>query len=150
MTVEPQLIDVYVASGQAQLVFVPMLDHNPRSMAASKAVYCAGEQAPASFWDMHDVMFERQNEFWAVNDIGPLLKDIAAGLALDSAAFAECYDSERYEAELDAADQARRADGIRRRPSFDITGPGLPDGRRVEGGVPFAVFQQVVGEAAGS
>jgi protein-disulfide isomerase len=149
MTVEPQLIADYVEPGQVRLVFKPVLDYNPSSQIATEAAYCAGEQNPALFWEMHDVLFSRQAEFWTAQDKVAEVQKYANELDLASDTFSACLNDHRYAELIVAQDQARRAEGIRQRPSFRIIGPGQPEGRLVSGAQPFGNFQQLIAEATG-
>jgi protein-disulfide isomerase len=148
MTVEPEIIANYVDSGQVRLVFKPVLDHNPASQIATEAAYCAGEQNPALFWEMHDVLFSQQPEFWAAPDKVAAATKYANELDLSPDTFTTCLTEHRYADQITAQDQARRAEGIRQRPSFRIIGPGQPDGRLASGAQPFSNFEQLIAEAA--
>jgi protein-disulfide isomerase len=149
MTVEPELIKTYVETGQAKLVFRPVLDHNPASQTATEIAYCAGAQDPAQFWAMHDLLFERQSEFWSNADKPALARQYAVELGLDDARFAVCMNAGEFSAQITAQDQERRAAGIRQRPSFRVVGPGQPEGRLIPGAQSFATFQELIAEAAG-
>jgi protein-disulfide isomerase len=149
MTVEPAIIADYVESGQVRLVFKPVLDYNPYSQIATEAAYCAGEQNPALFWEMHDLLFSRQAEFWSAQDKAAEAEKYANELDLSPEAFSACLNGHRYGDQIAAQDQARRDEGIRQRPTFRIIGPGQPDGRLVPGAQPFRNFEELIAEAAG-
>lgn len=150
MTVEPEIIKEYVDSGQVRLVFRPVLDFQPASQIATEAAYCAGEQKPAYFWEMHNLLFERQGRFGAGPDQAALAKEFALIFAgLDQAVFAACLDGDKFGDQIVAQDEARRAAGIRQRPSFRISGPGQPEGRLIAGAQSFSTFQKLIAAAAG-
>ena len=149
MTVEPELIANYVETGQVRMVFKPVLDHNPASQIATEAAYCAGEQNPSLFWEMHNLLYTRQGEFGAAGDkIAQSLK-YANELDLAPQPFAACMNQNRYTDQIIAQDQARRAEGIRQRPSFKISGPAQTEPRLIAGAQPFSNFQKLIAEAAG-
>ncbi len=150
LTVEPQLIETFVKTGQARLEFRPVLDFNPRSQIATEAAYCAGDQDPAHFWAMHNVLFEKQAELWAAGDVAPMVKGFAKELGLNAASFAACLDGGKFKAQVTAADTARKAEGIRLRPSFRIVGPVQPNGKLATGSQPFATFQRLIRDAGGN
>ena len=149
LTVEPKLIEAYVKTGQVRLIFRPVIDYPPRSQQAAEAAYCVGDQDPRQFWAMHDLLFERQSQLWVASDLAPLVKQLAAELRLNQADFAACLDGGAFKAAVTAADQARRAEGIRLRPSFKIVGPAQADGRLAAGAQPFETFQKLIEEARG-
>ncbi|RME48317.1 MAG: hypothetical protein D6796_06450 [Caldilineae bacterium] len=132
---EPQLKEAYVKTGQAKLVFNPILDHGDRSVQAHQAAECAAEQG--RFWALHDLLFERQGDLWR-GDIRQTIKTLAAELGLDAAQFNACIDEQRYVDSVTAQDQYRREQGIRTRPTLDI------NGQMVIGPQSFATLQNVL------
>jgi protein-disulfide isomerase len=80
---------LYVASGIARYLWVsfPNSSH-PRAWPAIEAAFCAG--AAGKFWEMHDLLFERQDEWLAVSDLNATLVSYGAGVGIDEASFAEC------------------------------------------------------------
>lgn len=143
MTVEPDLIADYVETGEVRLVFKPVLDHNPSSQIATEAAYCAGEQNSALFWEMHNLLFFNQTEFLTAEDKGALILKYADELDLAWDQFVTCMDEHHYGDRIVAQDQARRAEGVRQRPSFKITGPAQPEGRLISGAQPFDNFKAI-------
>jgi protein-disulfide isomerase len=107
-------------------------------MLAHHAAECAGAQDPLAFWRLHDVLFERQSELWQA-DVAKLT-DIASELGLDAGAFSACMDDGAVAEKVSRMDQDRRDRGIRLRPSFEV------NERRIEGAIPYTVFQQVFQE----
>lgn len=86
---------------------------------------------------------------WSANDVAPVAKRFAGELGLREADFAACLDGGKFKTEVAAADQARRNEGIRQRPSFRIVGPNLPNGKLAAGNQSFEVFQKLIVEAGG-
>jgi len=139
LRVEPELIRAYVASGEVQLAFHHVLDHGNASVLAHHAAECAGAQDAFAFWRLHDLLFERQDQLWQA-DVAALAT-LAGEIELDTAAFSTCMADPAIAEKVTRMDQARRDRGIRLRPSFDV------NGQLVEGGIPYAAFQQVLAEA---
>ncbi len=135
---EPQIIEAYVKTGKAKLVFRHILDFS-RSQAASEAAECAGEQG--RFWAMHRILYEKQREWASASNVSQTFVGYAESLSLDTIAFGRCYDSHRFAEKVKADNAAAKAGGVRTRPTFDI------NGRRVEGALPFVQFQQVIDAA---
>ena len=90
---------------------------------------------------MHDALFEQQNQFWASGE--GVIYDIVATLGLDANAMQACLADPAINEKITRMDMARRDQGVRLRPSFDV------NGRLVEGSVPYAVFQQIFAETLG-
>ena len=96
----------------------PIAQLHPNAAKAAEAGACANEQG--KFWQMHDLMFANQGQL----DV-PGLKQHAATLGLDSAAFEKCLDSGKYTAEVqkDSADGEKA--GVQSTPSFFVNGRPL-------------------------
>ena len=138
LRVEPEIIATEVAEGNVKLAFHHMLDHGDRSNLAHRSVECAGAQDPLAFWTMHDALFEQQNQFWASGE--GVIYDIVATLGLDANAMQACLADPAINEKITRMDIARRDQGVRLRPTFDV------NGRLVEGSVPYSVFQQIFAE----
>lgn len=137
MRVEPALKEQYVASSQVRLAFGPVVDLGPGSLSSQIAAQCAGQQAPLNFWRRHDALFENQSAIYGA-PATDFYVDLASGLGMDGAALRACMENPETAVKVTRLDQARRAAGIRQRPSFDI------NGQIVAGGLPLAQFQQVI------
>jgi protein-disulfide isomerase len=114
----------------------PILQLHPQAGKAAEAGACANEQG--KFWPMHDLMFANQQSLDAAS-----LKQHAATLGLDAAAFEKCLDSGKNTAEWqkDSAD-AEKA-GVQSTPAFFV------NGRPVTGAVPYEQFASVIDEELG-
>ena len=66
------------------------------SISLALAANCAGEQD--KFWDMHDLLFDRQKQLnnFDDNTVKAPLKEIAAEMKLDTAKFDTCLDKQTY------------------------------------------------------
>ncbi len=102
----------------------------PESQQAAEASECASDQG--AFWEYHDQLF-------AVGASGADgLKQLAANLGLDAAAFATCLDSGAYGAVVRAESELIASLGVRGTPAF------LVNGQPLAGGQPFQVFEQII------
>ena len=115
---------------------LPLLQIHPQAAKAAEAGACANEQG--KFWPMHDLMFANQARLDVTN-----LKQHAATVGLDAAAFEKCLDSGKHTAEWqkDSAD-AEKA-GVQSTPAFFI------NGRPVTGAVPYEQFAEVINDELG-
>ena len=118
--IEPQLIADYVAAGQVNIVFWPVLNHGNPSVYSTLTAECAGKQDPALFWAAHALLFERQNDLWPADR--DYYVSLAESLGADRAAFEACYDGGDGLAQVMALDKARLARGIFGQPTFDVNG----------------------------
>lgn len=134
-----EIIANHVATGEVQMIYWPVLDIGPNSENAAAAAYCAGEQNPSAFWQMHSWLYENYSQTYR-GDRSYFL-DAATTNGLDNATFATCYDSEEIRLTIRQQDDARRRQGIRSRPSFDI------NGQIIAGAQPYSTFEQIFAEA---
>lgn len=108
----------------------------PESEWSAEASECAAEQD--AFWAYHDLLFDR----WGGENRGAFSKDnlkqFAAELGLDTAAFTACLDSGRYTSVVRVEKATIQSLGVRGTPAF------LINGRPLVGAQPFEVFQQVI------
>jgi len=120
---------------RVRLVFkqFPLRGIHPNAQKAAEASLCAEEQG--KFWELHDAMFADQR-----NLAVPALKAKAAELGLDGAEFAECLDSDRYQAAVEEDLQQGSAIGISGTPAMVI------NGRLISGAVPYEDIARVVDE----
>jgi len=122
--------DVY--GDQVRFVFrhFPLAFHE-HAQKAGEAAACAGEQD--RFWDMHDRLWANTRKLRPDD-----LKEHASALGLDTEAFAQCLDSDRYASlvEEDAREGARL--GVSGTPAFFI------NGRPLVGAQPFEAFATVI------
>jgi protein-disulfide isomerase len=119
-SLEPQLIDAYVQSGQARIVFRFYAFIGPESVQAANASLCADEQS--RFWDYHDMLFanQRGEDQGAFTD--RRLEAFAESLGLDMPAFQSCFGDSRYEQVIAQDRQAGGDLGVTSTPSIVVAG----------------------------
>jgi len=83
-------------SSQVRLVYrqFPITSAHGNAFDAALAAEIAGEQG--KFWEMHDLLFERQDEWAAAKDVRTLFYSYAEELGMDRQAFSDAWDSEQY------------------------------------------------------
>lgn len=146
-SVMPELVRTYVDSGQLKYVMreFPIASLHPQAPMASLAALCAGEQG--KYWQMHDLIFGEPKR------ISPnALKQHAATIGLDAAAFISCLGDNRYAAQIrrDLAEGEKL--GVRGTPTFLLgtTDPADPTRLRatklIRGAQPLTVFSQAIEE----
>ncbi len=101
---EKQIIDEYVDTGKVKFVYrdFPLNSIHPDAQPAAEAAECADEQG--KFWEYHNILFEKQDEW--VGNAEIMLKKYASDLKLDTKKFNDCLDSNKYASEVnkDATD----------------------------------------------
>jgi protein-disulfide isomerase len=128
---EPTLIKEYVATGKMQITYktYPLL--GTESVKAGEAALCAADQN--KFWPYHDKLFLVQAEAGQHSneqrDVGRFsdsnLKQYAADLGLDTTKFNSCYDSNKYQDQVNSEYTEGKQLGISGTPGFVIDGTPL-------------------------
>lgn len=112
------------------------------SLWAAEASECAADQD--AFWAYHDLLFDRHGGenrgAFSQNN----LKQFAAELGLDTAAFNACLDSGKYTSRVRTETGTAQSLGVRSTPAF------LVNGQPLLGALPFETFQEAIEAAGGS
>jgi protein-disulfide isomerase len=132
---EPQLIEQYVKSGKARLVYRHLLQLGAASKALAEASECAGAQG--KFWEMRDKIYRQQDELFSATSFAAV-QPLVAELGLDEGQFQQCMEQHQFEQQVEADNAAAQQEGVRSRPVMDI------NGTRIIGAQPFGAFQQVL------
>lgn len=129
-------------AGTVQFVFkhFPLTQIHPNALLAAKASEASGAQG--KFWEMHDMMYDKQGE-WSSN---PNARDIFAGyaaaLGLDVAKWNEDLTSEAVEKKILAEYKEGNTLGVRGTPTFFVNGKMIQNPGSVE------EFNQIIRDAA--
>lgn len=107
------------------------LDFHPQAMPAAKAANAAGKQG--KFWEMHDLLFEKQKE------LAPeLYEKLAQQLGLNIDKFKKDMEDPENEKSIKADMEIARANGISGTPGFFVNGVA------VRGAYPIDHFKRIV------
>jgi protein-disulfide isomerase len=126
-SVEKQLIDsTYISSGQVYYEYMqyPFLDSNvvtKESQQAANASMCALEQG--RFWDYHDLLYVNQGVIengGSYNDTR--LRAFAESLGLDTNAFNNCFNDNKYRDEIESELQRGKDLGVTGTPTVIVNG----------------------------
>jgi protein-disulfide isomerase len=113
-----QMLSEY--EGRVRYVVRDFPGHNNSVLAAS-AAYAAGEQG--KYWEMYDLLFERQTEWGERQESQlPLFVEFAEELGLDAATFRSDLESEQYVDRIRRDFEEGRALGVDATPTFFING----------------------------
>jgi predicted DsbA family dithiol-disulfide isomerase len=107
------------------------LNFHPQAEKAGEAVACAREQG--RFWEMHDRLWANPGKLQPAE-----LKEHAAAIGLDAAAFGQCLDSGRYAGLVRKDVELGARYGVSGTPAFFV------NGRPLVGAQPFESFAQVI------
>lgn len=133
--VKPRIIEEYVATGQVFFEYRDLTGLGPESMQAARAAACALEQD--MYWEFHDTLYTNQ----VGRDDGGFARQrmlrMAEQLEMDTGAFGECLDDDRYDDEIEAMTALATQDNVRATPSVIV------DGVLLEGPTFDAVRQQI-------
>ena len=129
--IEPRIVEAYVATGKAYYIYrhLPFLDNNlvtKESDQSANASMCAGDQG--RFWDYHDMLFanwngENQNAF-----SNKRLVAFAEALELDMNAFNQCFQENRFAAEIKADEDSAKSLQINGTPTVLVNGKTVAPG----------------------
>ncbi len=138
----PLLIDNYIATGKANLVFVDMPFLGYDSTPASEATYCADDQG--RYWDYHSALFEYQQEIddgWAS---ATRLQAIAFSLGLDIEQFDKCMTTDDHKSRINFNMQMSKKEfGANSTPTFVIVNT-QGDWKKIIGAHPYSTFEDII------
>ena len=138
----PLIIENYVATGKANLVFMDMPFLGSDSIPASEATYCADDQG--KYWEYHSMLFTYQEEIddgWAS---ATRLQAFAFNLGLDIEQFDKCMKTDDHRAHVNFNMQmSKKQFGANSTPTFVIIGPtGVAE--KITGAHPYSTFERVI------
>ena len=139
---KPDIVNDLILTDTAKLYFLDFTFLGDDSISAANASYCADEQG--KYWEYHSHLYNNQGgieEGWASVDN---LKGFAAELGLDTVAFDECLDSQKYNDKIAHNKQVGESQGVEGTPTFFVVSP---DGmiERIDGPQPASTFMDIVG-----
>ncbi len=123
-------------NGRVELVFrhFPVVESHPQALLAHMAVEAAGKQG--KFWEMHDLVFENMRQVSR-----PHLFKYAERLKLDIKAFEADLKARPLLDKIERDYREGLDRQVRATPTFFI------GGQKIEGAVPYAVFQSAIDRA---
>ena len=98
----------------------PLTGIHPNAEFAARAAEAAGRQG--KFWEMHDLLFEKQNEWAGVAEILPTFESYALLLGIDIQKFKEDFTAEDVKNFVRAERLHAVTSGLQGTPSFFING----------------------------
>lgn len=124
----PALKEEFIDTGKVKYVFRDFpLNIHAAAPGAHMAAECADDQG--KYWEMHDLLFEKQSEWGKAEELNDTLTDYAVELGMNKATFSECLTSEKYKDEIESDKAAGIEYGVKGTPTLFINGMplrGLP------------------------
>ena len=136
------LIDNYIETGKAKLIFVDLPFLGRDSPTAAQASYCAEDQE--QYWEYHTMLYTFQDGHpdsgWADRD---RLNSFAFSLDMNIDEFNECMDSSKYKKRVKANYNEAVENGVQSTPTFIIISE---DGKKEQfsGAQPYSVFSVTI------
>jgi protein-disulfide isomerase len=141
-TTRDTLIDNYVETGKAKLLFVDLPFLGRDSPMAAQASYCAEDQG--QYWEYHEMLYTFQDGHpdsgWADRD---RLNSFAFSLDMNIDEFNDCMDSSKYKNRVKANYDEAVKNAVQSTPTFIIISE---DGKREQfsGSQPYSVFAATI------
>jgi len=141
----PSLLREYIEEGKVKLVFrdFPIQSIHPNALSASIASECANDQN--KFREMHDALFENQNNWNRLETIDALslFSQYASDMQLDQESFNSCLNSGKYIPEIQNDLNDGRDYGVSGTPGFFV-GNDQIGFVELKGAQPFESFKKVI------
>lgn len=141
----PLLLEEYIEQGKVKLVFrdFPIQSIHPNALPASVAAECANEQG--KFREMHDMLFEKQNEWNKLEtaDALSLFSQYASNMQFEQNSFDSCLTSGKHIEEIKNDLNDGREYGISGTPGFFV-GNDQVGYIELKGAQPFDSFKKVI------
>jgi protein-disulfide isomerase len=135
------VIDNYIETGKAKLVFLDLPFLGRDSIIAAQATYCAEDQG--KYWEYHTLLYNFQEEIdngWASKD---RLIAFAFNLDMDVAEFTSCMDVTKYGKRVKANYDEAVNQGAQATPTFILISPN-GDTKKISGAQPYPVFSKII------
>lgn len=129
-------------AGTVQLVFkhFPLTQIHPNALLSAKASEAAGLQG--RFWEMHDMLYDKQGEWSGSLNARDIFIGYAGSLGLDVAKFTKDLSNEDIEKKIVAEYKEGNALGVRGTPTFFVNGKMISNPASLE------EFNSIIREAA--
>ena len=135
------VIDNYIETGKAKLVFMDLPFLGRDSMTSAQASYCAEDQG--KYWEYHTILYTFQDgppdSGWADRD---RLNSFATTLGMDTDEFNECMDSKKYLKRVKSNYNEAVRNGVQSTPTFIIISEVSVE--QFAGAQPYSVFASTI------
>jgi protein-disulfide isomerase len=119
-----EILNRYPKQVRLEFHHFPLIGIHPNAMAASKAVEAAGQQG--RYWEMHDALFQYQNEWSSRPDPKPVFMAIANRIGINGTILVQAMENPQIQARIvKDVEQGDKA-GVQAVPAFFINGRQVP------------------------
>ena len=122
------------------------LDMHKHSRLSALGAEAAGLQG--KFWEMHEQLYTKQNEWSKADDLRPVLNQYAAAIGLDLARFAKDLESDKTQTRLKLDRERATSLGVNATPTVFINGEIVPPNMRTTDGLRAAIQDALNGKKA--
>src|SRR5262245_7343943 len=119
-----EILNRYPKQVRLEFRHFPLITVHPNSLAASKAAEAAGEQG--HYWEMHDALFEHQNDWATKPDPKPVFAAIANRIGINGKILVQTMDSPRLQERILKDVEQGDKGGVQAVPTFFIKGQQVP------------------------
>ena len=141
----PSIYEEYIEQGKVKLVFrdFPIQNIHPNALPAAVAAECANEQE--KFKEMHDMLFETQNQWNKVETVAALslFSQYASDMQMDQEKFDSCIASGKYIEEIRKDLEDGRDYGVSGTPGFFVGNDEIGY-VELKGAQPFESFKKII------
>jgi len=141
----PLILEEYIKQGKVKLVFrdFPIQSIHPNALPASVAAECANDQG--KFREMHDILFEKQNEWnkLETTEALSLFSEYASSMQLDQKTFDSCLTSGKHIPEIQNDLNDGRDYGVTGTPGFFVGNEKIGF-TELKGAQPFDSFKKII------
>ena len=141
----PLILEEYIEQGKVKLVFrdFPIQSIHPNALPASVAAECANDQG--KFREMHDILFEKQNEWNKLETTEALyvFSEYASSMQLDQKTFDSCLTSGKHIPEIQNDLNDGRDYGVTGTPGFFVGNEKIGF-TELKGAQPFDSFKKII------
>jgi protein-disulfide isomerase len=127
-SIKPRLVENYIDSGQAKLVYkdFPLQIHEPQATRAAVAAECTFKQDEDAYWNVYDALYENQRALdYSDSGLVDLVNRSTTGL--DAGELETCISSSETESEVQADKREGFEDGVDGTPQIYVNGRKAPD-----------------------
>ncbi|HEV7683273.1 MAG TPA: thioredoxin domain-containing protein [Pyrinomonadaceae bacterium] len=102
----------------------PLVPNHVHALAAARAAEAAGLQG--KFWEMHDLIYEHQNDWHEAFDVRPIFDGYAKSIGLDMTQFTQDSASEIVERRIFLDGKRAHSMGVQGTPTVFLNGKEVP------------------------
>lgn len=134
----PLIEKEYIATGKVRWIFInyPLTSLHPNAVPAAEFAACAARQG--RFWPAHDRLYENQERWAGLKNVGPYFVSLIKELGLRRDPMVACLDRGETRALVRSDAEGAVRSGATSTPSFYI------EGGMLSGAQPIGVFRQVL------